>query len=151
VTEELRQLTPDEAAEVGQRIRTRDRLARRPDAARTSADAVPEPAAATEPDQAPAAPQKRAGRRSRATTAPASQTPTPAAAGSTGSSGSTSSPAWLPRGGGSPSVADDGAGFLLGIFAWALTLAYLRGGPTGARNWLRAKFVNKGPDGQWLP
>jgi hypothetical protein len=48
-------------------------------------------------------------------------------------------------------TADDGAGFLLGVFAWVLTLAYLRGGPGGVRDWLRAKFLNKGPDGERLP
>jgi hypothetical protein len=46
---------------------------------------------------------------------------------------------------------EDGAGFLLGVFVWVLTLAYLRGGPAGVRDWLRAKFLNKGPGGQALP
>lgn len=56
-----------------------------------------------------------------------------------------------------PPGGDDAAGFLLGIFLWALTLAYINpnnknpaSGVTGVRNYLRAKFLNKGSDGEYL-
>jgi hypothetical protein len=35
------------------------------------------------------------------------------------------------------------APFLLGILTWALTVNYLRGGPTQAKGWLKAKFLNQ--------
>lgn len=38
---------------------------------------------------------------------------------------------------------EDGAGLLLGVFAWALILNFVRGGPAQARGWLAAKFLNK--------
>ncbi len=38
---------------------------------------------------------------------------------------------------------DDGAGLLLGLFAYALAHAYLVGGPAGAKAWLAAKFLNR--------
>lgn len=59
-------------------------------------------------------------------------------------------PAAMPR-------LDDGAGFILGVFLWSLTLAYInpsgnhRSGADGVKDWLRAKFLNKGPDGEYLP
>jgi hypothetical protein len=40
-------------------------------------------------------------------------------------------------------AADDGAGFLLGVLAWTLTLNYLRGGLPQAKGWLAAKFLNR--------
>jgi len=39
---------------------------------------------------------------------------------------------------------DDGAGFLLGMLAFALVFAYLEGGTAGVRRWIAAKFVNAG-------
>src|SRR5437899_3701853 len=39
--------------------------------------------------------------------------------------------------------ASDGAGFLLGVFAWAIVLNFLRGGPGGVTKWLRAKFFGE--------
>jgi len=39
----------------------------------------------------------------------------------------------------------DGAGFLLGLFLYALALNTVRFGPAGAKAWLSAKFLNK-PD-----
>lgn len=39
--------------------------------------------------------------------------------------------------------ASDGAGFLLGLWLYALGLAYLREGPAGPRRWMAAKFLNK--------
>ncbi|MFL6144534.1 MAG: hypothetical protein ACJ72N_22060 [Labedaea sp.] len=43
--------------------------------------------------------------------------------------------------GGSP--AEEGAGVLLGLLAYALLLAYIRYGPDGVRGWLAAKFLNR--------
>lgn len=40
-------------------------------------------------------------------------------------------------------VAEEGAGFLLGLFAYALLVNFLRAGPAGVRAWLAAKFINK--------
>jgi hypothetical protein len=42
-----------------------------------------------------------------------------------------------------PAAASTGSGFLLGVFAWALGLAYLRGGGPEVRRLLAAKFFNK--------
>jgi hypothetical protein len=36
-----------------------------------------------------------------------------------------------------------GAGFILGLIAWAVVRAYLTGGTAGVRQWMAAKFVNK--------
>lgn len=44
------------------------------------------------------------------------------------------------------------AGFVLAALAWGwFILPFLRGGPGEVRNVLRAKFLNKGPNGQALP
>lgn len=40
-------------------------------------------------------------------------------------------------------AAHTGGGVLLGLAAWALTRAYLTDGSAGAKQWLRAKFLNK--------
>lgn len=40
-------------------------------------------------------------------------------------------------------AAHDGAGVLLGMFAYALFLAYVKGGWSGVTGWLGAKFLNK--------
>lgn len=42
-----------------------------------------------------------------------------------------------------PAAASTGSGFLLGLFAWALGLAYLQNGSTGVKKFLAAKFLNK--------
>jgi hypothetical protein len=42
-----------------------------------------------------------------------------------------------------PAAASTGSGFLLGVFVWALGLAYLRGGPTEVKHFLAAKFLNR--------
>lgn len=61
----------------------------------------------------------------------------------------TSPTAPAPTGGPSPSVNKSKgsggtvAGLFLGAFAYFLGLAFLRGGPTGAKNWMAAKFLNK--------
>jgi hypothetical protein len=50
------------------------------------------------------------------------------------------------------SVADDGAGVVLALIAWAwVGLPYLQGGPGRVRDVLRAKFFNRAADGSWLP
>ncbi len=41
------------------------------------------------------------------------------------------------------STVDDGAGILLGFVAYALFLAYVKGGWSGVRGWLAAKFLNR--------
>lgn len=47
---------------------------------------------------------------------------------------------------------ETGAGVILGIVFWGwVALPMLQGGPGRVRDVLRAKFVNKGPDGSWLP
>lgn len=58
-----------------------------------------------------------------------------------------------PRSGGrAVSVADDGAGWILGLLLWGwVVLPFVKGGPTGVKNVLMAKFLNKAPDGSWLP
>lgn len=62
-----------------------------------------------------------------------------------------SSPSTTGRSSG-PSVVSSGAGFLLALMFWSwIALPFLKGGPVGVRNMLRAKFFNKGPDGSWLP
>lgn len=54
----------------------------------------------------------------------------------------------LPGGSG----ADSGASFVLGLLVWGwLVLPFLRGGMPEVRKTIRAKFVNKAPDGTWLP
>lgn len=42
-----------------------------------------------------------------------------------------------------PAAASTGSGFMLGVFAWALGLAYLRGGGAEVRRFMAAKFLNK--------
>lgn len=41
------------------------------------------------------------------------------------------------------SAASTGSGFLLGVFAWAVGLAYLQHGSDGVKKLLRAKFLNQ--------
>ena len=61
----------------------------------------------------------------------------------------TDRPGWRPTLGGG---AQAGAGFLLGLFVWGwIIMPLINGGPTRVRDTLRAKFLNKGPDGSWLP
>jgi hypothetical protein len=42
-----------------------------------------------------------------------------------------------------PAAVSTGSGFLLGVGAWAIGLAYLRGGAPEVRRFLAAKFFNK--------
>jgi cell division septation protein DedD len=58
------------------------------------------------------------------------------------------SPPPSPRGGGlsvpaMPKAASTGSGFMLGVFAWAVGLAYLNGGSDGVRKFIKAKFFNQ--------
>lgn len=52
---------------------------------------------------------------------------------------------------------DNSAGVIFGLLAWVATMAYLnpsgrgRGGPAGVKDLVRAKFLNKGQSGEWLP
>jgi hypothetical protein len=49
------------------------------------------------------------------------------------------------------SMVDSGAGFVLGLLLWTwVGLPFLQAGPVGVKNMLRAKFLNKAPDGSWL-
>lgn len=49
-------------------------------------------------------------------------------------------------------VVENGAGFLLAVLVWGwVIMPFLHGGTTGVKNMLRAKFLNKAPDGAWLP
>jgi hypothetical protein len=41
------------------------------------------------------------------------------------------------------SVVDNGAGFLLGLFGYALLINWIRGGPGQSWAWVKAKFVNQ--------
>jgi hypothetical protein len=41
------------------------------------------------------------------------------------------------------SVANDGAGIILGLVGYALLVNYLQGGVAGTRAWLAAKFLNR--------
>lgn len=46
----------------------------------------------------------------------------------------------------------DASGFVLGLLAWSwVGLPFIKNGPTGVKNVLRAKFLNKGPKGEDLP
>lgn len=45
-----------------------------------------------------------------------------------------------------------GSGFLLGLVTWAwVVLPFLRGGTGEVKKVWKAKFLNKAPDGSWLP
>jgi hypothetical protein len=50
------------------------------------------------------------------------------------------------------SAVDTGAGFVLGLLFWGwVGLPFLRGGPAEVKKTLMAKWLNKAPDGSWLP
>ncbi len=56
------------------------------------------------------------------------------------------------RGGGVTGATETGAGVILALMFWTwVALPFLKSGPTGVRNVLRAKWFNKAPDGTWLP
>jgi hypothetical protein len=51
-----------------------------------------------------------------------------------------------------PGPVSSGAGFILAVLFWSwVALPFLKKGPAGVRNTLKAKFTNKAPDGSWLP
>jgi len=89
-------------------------------------------AATPKPPKAPATPKAPKAK-------PAPKPPTPAS--------TPASPA--PSG----SVIDAGAGWVLGLIAYAVFNAYLNYGPAGARGWFAAKFLNKpySPNGAQTP
>lgn len=50
------------------------------------------------------------------------------------------------------SVANDGAGFVLGLLLWGwIILPFLKGGSGQVKQVLKAKFLNQAADGSWLP
>ncbi len=60
-----------------------------------------------------------------------------------------SSSGWRPAGGG---MVSNGAGFVLALVFWGwVVLPFVKGGPAGVRDVIRAKFINKAADGSWLP
>lgn len=51
-----------------------------------------------------------------------------------------------------PGAVSSGAGFILAVLFWSwVALPFLKGGPAGVGNMLKAKFLNKAADGSWLP
>ena len=45
-----------------------------------------------------------------------------------------------------------GAGFLLALITWGwVVMPFLEGGPAQIHKVLKAKFLNRAPDGSWLP
>ena len=97
------------------------------------------------PAPAPAAPGDTRPGRSPATPAGSGRTARPSGSRSGTAGGRPSSGPSI----GSVSV-DDGAGLLLGLFAYALAHAFLVAGPAGAKAWLAAKFLNRtGPAGSY--
>lgn len=50
------------------------------------------------------------------------------------------------------SIAGDGAGWVLGLVLWGwVILPFVKGGPAQVKKVWMAKFLNKAPDGSWLP
>ena len=46
----------------------------------------------------------------------------------------------------------NGAGFLLALVVWGwVVMPFIQGGPAAVRDVIRAKFINRGADGSWLP
>lgn len=53
---------------------------------------------------------------------------------------------------GTTTVAQEGAGFVLALLFWGwVALPLVRGGPDEVRRLWKAKWLNKAPDGSWLP
>lgn len=114
----------------------KDVLARRLAAAQAARGGGAQPVQKA-PTTAPASPQQ-------AQPAPVAraqqQTPTPAGGG------------WRPHLPGTSGVVSNGAGFILALAFWGwIILPFIKAGPGGVRDVIRAKFINKGPDGSWLP
>lgn len=50
------------------------------------------------------------------------------------------------------SLAGDGAGWVLGLLLWGwVAVPFVKGGPAQVKKVWMAKFLNKAPDGSWLP
>jgi hypothetical protein len=79
--------------------------------------------------------KRSAGDTATATPATAPASPPPAPAGGGWSAPSVPAPVGA--------AASTGSGFLLGVFAWAVGLAYLRGGSPEVKRFFNAKFFNK--------
>jgi len=61
---------------------------------------------------------------------------------------------WFDRGADklASTATDNGAGFIMGIILWSwVLLPFLQGGAQQVKDTLRAKFLNKDPNGGWLP
>lgn len=87
-------------------------------------------------------------RRAARASGPPTPSPTPAAPSTTPTAPApTSSGAGLSVPAPVGAAAATGGGFLLGLFAWALGLAYLRGGSAEVKKLLTAKFLNKTTSG----
>lgn len=55
-------------------------------------------------------------------------------------------------GGRAGSVANNGAGWVLGLLLWGwVVVPFVKGGPTQVKKVWRAKFLNQAPDGSPLP
>ncbi|HEX6869895.1 MAG TPA: hypothetical protein VF163_02250 [Micromonosporaceae bacterium] len=55
-------------------------------------------------------------------------------------------------GGGGAVVVNSAAGVVLAALVWGwVVLPLVTGGPAKVKAVLRAKFVNRGPGGEWLP
>jgi hypothetical protein len=96
---------------------------------------------------APATPaSKTPATRAPATKAPAPRPPSPAPASRTAPNG-TAAPATSRL-----SAGNEMAGFVLGLFLWGwVILPFLKDGVSGVKAVMTAKFLNKTPDGKWLP
>lgn len=109
------------------------------------------PAPAVDSGRPDPSPDRPAGNR-----APAAAAPPPRPSSSTSPpprSSSTARPSrWQVGAAGVGAAANGAAGFALALLFWGwVALPMIRGGPTEVRNVLRAKFINKGPDGRPLP
>ncbi|HTF08535.1 MAG TPA: hypothetical protein VK659_10240 [Asanoa sp.] len=99
-------------------------------------------------DQEQETPETRRAQR-RPTTRPAAP-----ARRSGGGSGGRGGRSWSPPSITAPPSVQDGAGFVLGALFWVwVALPFIKSGgkPAAVRDVLRAKFLNKAPDGSWLP
>ena len=51
-----------------------------------------------------------------------------------------------------PAFVDQGAGWVLGLLVWGwVVLPFVKGGPKQVKKVWMAKFLNKAPDGSFLP
>jgi hypothetical protein len=72
--------------------------------------------------------------------------------GTAGSSSAAPSPGWSPSLPTSGGVVSDGASVALTLLVWCwFVLPWITGGPKKVKAVLMAKFLNRKPDGSWLP